>query len=82
MKALIILGALALGTAATPALAQMNAQRTTTTTTTSSGPMHEDRTVVRRTSTVRHGWHNGWRRHRVCTMQWRNHHRVRRCWWR
>jgi len=26
------------------------------------------------------GWHG--HRHRVCRTEWRNHHRVRRCWWR
>ena len=74
MKSLMIL-ALAAGSIAaiTPAAAdQVTVQRTT---------------VVHRDSTVTHhesGWHAAavHQKHRVCKTSWRNHHKVRHCYWR
>lgn len=51
-----------------PAVAQMRhveVSRSTTTTT-----VHNDDRVIRHRA-----------RHKVCKTQWRNHHKVRNCWW-
>ena len=56
-----------------------------------AAPVAAEQVVVQRTTVVRHdvrhndsGWHanRGHQKHRVCRTHWRNHHRVRNCFWR
>lgn len=44
----------------------------------------QERVVVHRTTTVTHRTNRGWhaRRHRVCSVRWYHHRKVRRCYWR
>lgn len=69
VSGLALLAAIALGGTA-PALAQdrVEVHRTVTTTTTRDGP-----------DVGRH-WGHG--RHKVCRVQWRHHHKIKRCTWR
>lgn len=46
-----------------------------------AAPAAAQRTVVHERTVVRHGpaHHDRWRTRKVCTNQWRHHHRVRVC---